>query len=106
MEGQNILKLKTDAKLRSNDENKKKMAKELYPVEFVDLIQPEKENSSSNDEEALENHRHRFYVKKGLVKSGKKPRKSDKMWLNPIIKDMIINGKEHAVEIEHKEAVQ
>ena len=39
----NVLKLKTKAK--------RKMAKALQPVEFVDMIQPEKENSSRNDEE-------------------------------------------------------
>ena len=42
MEGKNILKLNTMAK--------RKMEKELNPVKFVDLIQPERENSSSNDE--------------------------------------------------------
>ena len=97
MEGKNVLKSKTKAK--------RKMAKELQEVEFVDPIQPKKENSSSSDEEEPENRTQRFYVKKGFVKSGKGPKKSDELQLNPIIKDMIIYKEEHAVEIERKEAV-
>lgn len=97
MEGKNVLNLKTEAK--------RKMENELQPVEFVDLIHPEKENSSRSDEEEPENHTQRFHVKKGFVKSGKKLKKSEEMWLNPIIKDMTINKEEHADKIERKEAI-
>ena len=78
MVGKNVLKFKTKEKI--------KMGKELQPVEFVDLIHPENENSSSSDEEEPKNHTQMFYVKKGFVKSGKRPKKSDELQLNPLLK--------------------
>ena len=74
----------------------------MQPVEFVDLVHPERENSSSSDEKEPNNSTQRFYVRKScFVKSSKKPKKSDEL----LIKDMIINSDEHAVKIECKEAI-
>lgn len=77
------------------------MEKELKPVQFVDLVQPERENSSSNGEEEPENRTKRFYVNNDFVKLNKNPKKSDEL----IIKDMIINNHEDVVKIERKEAI-
>ena len=93
MEGENVMKLKT--------KTKRKIEKELHPVEFIDLIQRERENNSSNVEEEPNNRPQGFYVEKDFVKSSKKSKKSNAL----LIKDMIINSDEHAVKVECKEAI-
>ena len=42
-----------------------------------------------------------FYVKKFFVKPRKMPRENDKVWMNPIIKDLIINKEEYAMEVKY-----
>ena len=93
MEGENVLKLKTEIK--------RKMKKELIIVKFIDLTQPKRENNSSCVEEEPNNRPQGFYAKKDFVRSSKKSKKSNEMF----IKDMIINSDEHVVKVECKEEI-
>jgi hypothetical protein len=43
-----------------------------------------------------------YFVKEFLVKSKKQPRKSDKMMMGPIIKDLLINKEEHTIQTEYE----
>ena len=74
---------------------------ELQLVEFIDLIQPKDEEDSSDSEEATKNQTQRFYVKKFFVKPRKMSREKEKVQMNPIIKDLIINKEENVVEVKY-----
>ena len=43
--------------------------KELHPVEFIDLIQPNEEKYSSDIKEVIENQKQKLCIKKLCVKS-------------------------------------
>ena len=101
MESKSVMQLKIDAKSKSNGKNKRERVQELQTVEFTDLFQPKDEEDSSDSEEATKNQRQRFYVKKLFVKPRKMSRENDKVQMNPIIKDLIINREENAVEVKY-----
>lgn len=95
------MQLKKKTKSESNGKNKRERVQELELVEFIDLIQPKDETDSSDSEEATENQRQRFYVKKLFVKSRKMSRDNDQVRMNPIIKDIIINKEENTAEVKY-----
>ena len=74
---------------------------ELQPVEFTNLIQHIDEEDSSDSEEVTENQWQRFYVKKLFVKPRKMSRDNDKVQMKLIIKDLIINKEENAIEVKY-----
>ena len=73
---------------------------ELQLVEYFDLIQPKEEKDSSDNEEATKNQKHKFFVKILRVKSRKFPKDNNQIQITPIIKDLIINKEEDAVEFK------
>ena len=75
---------------------------ELQSVEFIDLIQPKDEEDSSDSEKVTENQKQGFYVKKFFVKPRKMSRKNNKVRMNPIIKDLIINNEEDANKVKYE----
>jgi hypothetical protein len=101
MESKCVMQLKKEAKSKSSGKNKRERIGELQLIEFTYLIQPKDEEDSSDNEEATENQRQRFYVKKRFVKPRKFSRENDKVGMNPIIKDMVINKEEYAMEVKY-----
>lgn len=73
---------------------------DLQPIELIDIIEPEHERSSSYCEEMEENQSQMVYFRKSHIKSRRRSRMSNKIRMDPIIKDFIINKEEYTAEIE------
>ena len=71
MEGEKVLKLQTKIK--------RKMKRELEPIEFIDIIQPKWENNSSCVKEGPDDSIKGFYAEKYFVRSSKKSKKSNEL---------------------------
>ena len=72
---------------------------ELHPIEFIDLIGPEYERSSSS-EEMEEDRSQIVYFKKSHIRPRSQLRFINKIKMNPISKDFIINEEEYAPKNE------
>lgn len=82
------LEIKEDLISKEGD---KKPIKDPWPINFVDLLEPEKEKISSSREELDEGQ---SQVVKFGIKSMKNTRTSKKARMNPYIKDLVINKEE------------
>lgn len=82
---------------KENEKNPMKIINDPKPIDFVDLMEPEKERISSNNKEIEGSQRQMGYFK---VKPRKKTRISNKALMNPYIKDLVINKEEYTIENE------
>ena len=78
---------------------------EIYPIEFMDMIGHEYEISSSS-EEIQEDQSQIIHFSISHIRPRNKPRLGNKIKMNPIIKDFIINEEEYAIENERGKRVK
>lgn len=94
MQNKKIMELEINEDLirRESDKKPMKIIKDPQPIDFFDILKPEKEKISSNIEELEEGQ---SQMVKFRIKPRKRPkiRKMDR--LNHCIKDLVINKEEH-----------
>ena len=65
-------------------------------------MEPKEEKNSRSNEEFEEKQIQRICF---IIQSKKRPRKSSKVWMNPYVKDLIINKEENTTQNERKNHV-